>query len=162
MKKNNGFTLLEVILVLILISLSFSLVSPSLGRFTKGIELKGSAQKIAGILRSCRTEAVQKGQIYQILFNLETHEINVRTLQGRREGGTHPTWIEKTKYSLPPGIKMQDVGLAPLPYPTDSPAIEFYPTGNSNGGQITLENQLRQGYRIKVHFLTGIIEVERL
>jgi hypothetical protein len=39
--------------------------------------------------------------------------------------------------------------------------IEFYPNGGSNGGAILLDSQDRMGYKIKVHLLTGMVEVER-
>ena len=40
--------------------------------------------------------------------------------------------------------------------------IEFYSNGGSNGGTILLESEGQKGYKIKVHFLTGMVEVEKV
>lgn len=143
-------------------SLAIYLVLPSLARFAKGIELKAVAQKIAGILRYYRTEAMQKGQIYQVLLDLQKRELIVRAmpLDDQEEGALK--WIEKNKYRIPGSINLraEEIGLSA--YPTDLPAIEFYPTGNSNGGHLLLEDQGQKIYRIKISFLTGIIAVEKI
>jgi prepilin-type N-terminal cleavage/methylation domain-containing protein len=46
--KNRGFSLIELLVVLILLSFSLALVAPSLSRFSRTVELKGAAQKISG------------------------------------------------------------------------------------------------------------------
>ena len=69
--KGRGFSLIELMVVLILISLSIALVTPSFSRLSRGIELKGAAKKVSAILRYCRSEAVNKGQTYQALYDPE-------------------------------------------------------------------------------------------
>jgi len=44
-------------------------------------------------------------------------------------------------------------------WPSDLPTIEFYPNGGSNGGTILLETEGEKGYRIRVHFLTGMVVI---
>ncbi len=46
--KNRGFSLIELMIVLVLVSLSIALVAPSFSRFSKRVELKTTAQKISG------------------------------------------------------------------------------------------------------------------
>lgn len=83
--RKNGYSLLELIIVLILISLSAALVTPSLSRFSKTIELKAAAKKVSGILRYCRSEAVNKGLIYQVIFNPELREVKVQSIELNEE-----------------------------------------------------------------------------
>jgi hypothetical protein len=64
------------------------------------------------------------------------------------------------KYSLPDGIHIKEVKVDPLQYISDIPTLEFYPNGGSNGGTILVESLDNKGYRIKVHFLTGIVVIE--
>lgn len=144
--RNKGFSLIELVIVLIVISLSISLVAPSLSRFLKTVELKGAAKKVSGILRYCRSEAVNKGQAYQVLFDSNVREVKVQSMESTEKKGKDRI---KT-YFLPDGIQMKGVNL-----------IEFYPNGGSNGGAILLDSQSHTGYRIKVHFLTGMVDVER-
>ncbi len=162
--RQRGYSLVELIVVLVLIGLSVSLVTPSLSRILKTTELKGASQKISGILRYCRSEAVNKGQVYQIFLDADLREVRVQRM------GSSETKEESEKkeekpfnktYPLPSGINMKDVKLASPLYPSDFPTIEFYPNGGSNGGSFFLNSEERGGYKINVHFLTGMVSIEK-
>jgi len=162
--RKNGYSLLELIIVLILISLSTALVTPSLSRFSKTIELKASAKKVSGILRYCRSEAINKGLVYQVIFNPELREVMVQSIdlnEEKKEGDKKEELSGKT-YSLPQGIEMKEVNLTSPQYPSDLPTVEFYPNGGSNGGSFLLNSQEQKGYKIKVDFLTGVVKVEKM
>jgi prepilin-type N-terminal cleavage/methylation domain-containing protein len=161
--RKNGYSLLELIIVLILISLSTALVTPSLSRFSRTIELKAAAKKVSGILRYCRSEAINKGLIYQVIFNPELREVKVQSIdldEEKKEGDKKE--VSKKTYSLPQGIEMKEVNLTSPQYPSDLPTVEFYPNGGSNGGSFLLNSQEQKGYEIKVDFLTGVVKVEKM
>jgi general secretion pathway protein H len=145
--RTKGFSLIEMLIVLILISLSISLVAPSFSRLSKTIELKGVTQKVSGILRYCRSEAVNKGKDYQVLFDSDMGEVKVQPVVSEEEEKKEPI----QSYPLPKGIHLR--GGHP---------IEFYSNGSSNGGTILLESEGHKGYKITVHFLTGMVEVEKV
>ncbi len=159
--KNKGFTLLELALVLILLSLAVYLVVPSLGRLAQAIELKGTAQKVAGFLRYYRMVTMQKGQVHQILIDEQQKKIIVRALASAGKEGTEFTWVDKLEYQIPAGLNLKEE-TGPSEYGSELPAIEFYPTGQANGGQILLADPSWKGYRIKINFLTGMVEVEKV
>jgi len=162
--KERGFSLIELMVVIILIGLSISLVAPSLSRFSKTVELKGTAKKISGILRYCRSEAVNRGQVYQVLFDPNLREVRVQWMESGGEKGKDEKKEEKNGkkiYFLPDGVRMKGIQIAPSQYPSETPLIEFYPNGGSNGGTILLETQGGQQYKIKVSFLTGMVELEK-
>jgi general secretion pathway protein H len=151
--KNRGFSLLETIAVLVLLSLSIALLAPSLSRFSKAVELKAAVKKISAILRYCRSEAVNRGQVYQISFDKDLREVRVKSIDSANSS-------PKT-YVFPEGINLKEVDVESPEYDSDFPAIEFYPGGGSNGGTIVLDSQGGAGYKIKVHFLTGSVEIEK-
>jgi general secretion pathway protein H len=161
--RSRGFSLIELIVVLVVIGLSASLVVPSLSRFSKTVELKGAARKISAILRYCRSEAVNKGQTYQIIFDSDLREVRVQKTESseekeddmRKEGKA-----VRQMYHLPGGINVKEVDIASPQHSSDYPTIEFYPNGGSNGGSFLLNSAERRGYRIKVHFLTGMVKIE--
>ena len=64
-------------------------------------------------------------------------------------------------YLLPSGIQIKEVDIPSPQYPSDFPTIEFYPNGGSNGGSILLNDENKKGYKVDVHFLTGLVKVER-
>jgi general secretion pathway protein H len=161
--KKKGFSLIELIVVLLIISLSISLVTPSLSRFSRTIELKAAAKKVSGILRYYRSEAVNKGQVYQVLFDSDLREVRVQSMElteekagAEKKEGESPQKI----YFLPEGVHIKEIKVESPQYSSDLPTIEFYPNGGSNGGTIFLDSEDRKGYRIKIHFLTGMVEVE--
>jgi prepilin-type N-terminal cleavage/methylation domain-containing protein len=161
--RRNGYSLLELIVVLILISLSAALVTPSLSRFSRTIELKAAAKKVSGILRYCRSEAINKGMVYQVIFNPELREVKVQSIdldEEKKEGDKKE--VSKKTYSFPEGIEMKEVNLISPQYPSDLPTVEFYPNGGSNGGSFLLNSKELKGYKIKVDFLTGVVKIERV
>ncbi len=156
---------MELVIVLVLIGLSAALAAPSLSKIAKRIELRAAAQTISGILRYYRSEAVHKGKVQQILFDTDRREVRVQVVATDPEKGEKETEEKKgpaKKYALPGGIQMKEIKIPSPQYPSDVPTIEFYPNGGSNGGSILLDSQDRKGFRIRVHFLTGMVVIEAI
>jgi type II secretion system protein H len=158
--KDRGFSFIELIVVLVLISLSVALVAPSLSRFSKAVELKAAAKKIVAILRYYRSEAVNQGKVYQVLFDSDLREVKVQPMESVEEEKKEEKAPRKT-YVLPTGVQIKEVKVESPQYPTDFPTIEFYPNGGSNGGAILLDTREDKGFKIKVHFLTGSVAMEK-
>ena len=165
--KDKGFSLMEVIIVLTIIVLSISLVASSMSNLSRTIELKAAAKKVSGILRYYRSEAINKGSVYQVLFDSESRAVKVQSVSlmepvdekeaDEKKGGE----AAKTLYGLPEGVQMKELDFPSPEYPCDLPAVEFYPNGGSNGGSVLLNSPDRKGYRIKVDFLTGMVGIEQ-
>lgn len=172
--KNKGFSLIEVMVVLILISLSMFLATPLLSGLSKTVELKGAVKRVSAILRYCRSEAVNRGMVYQVLFDPDLRQVHVQSIKEKEEDeGPKDGAKDETKdgaknepkqktYTLPKGVDIKEVKANSPEYPSDYSVIEFYPNGGSNGGTIRLECPDRKAYLIKVNFLTGIVEIERV
>jgi prepilin-type N-terminal cleavage/methylation domain-containing protein len=165
--KNKGFSLMEVIIVLTILVLSISLVTSSLSNLLRTIELKAATKKVSGILRYYRSEAINKGSVYQVLFDSESRAVKVQSIslaepadetEADEKKGRETA---KTLYGLPEGVQMGELDFPSPEYPCDLPAVEFYPNGGSNGGSVLFNSPERKGYRIKVHFLTGMVEIEQ-
>ncbi len=158
---------MEVIIVLTILVLSASLVTSSMTNLSKTIELKAAAKKVSGILRYYRSEAINKGLVYQVLFDSESKAVKVQSVSlaetaeekeaNEKKGGEGA----KTLYGLPEGVRMKELDFPDPEYPCDLPAVEFYPNGGSNGGSVLLDRQGRKGYRIKIHFITGAVAIEQ-
>ena len=163
--KNKGFSLVEMIVVLVLIGVSISLLAPSLSRFSKGIELKATVKKISAILRYCRSEAINKGRVYQVFFDSESREVKVQPMAPSEEKEGEAKNADKgfpKIYSVPAGVNLKEVKTESPESSSDLPTIEFYPNGSSNGGTILLDMEDHHGYKITVNFITGIVAVEKV
>ena len=165
--KDKGFSLMEVIIALTIIVLSISLVASSFSNLSRTIELKAAAKKVSGILRYYRSEAINKGSVYQVLFDPEARVVKVQSVSltepaeemeaDQKKGGEGV----KTLYGLPEGVQMKELDFPSPEYPCDLPAVEFYPNGGSNGGSVLINSPERKGYRIKVDFVTGMVGIEQ-
>ena len=163
---------MELVIVLTILVLSVSLVTSSMSNLSRTIELKAAAKKVSGILRYYRSEAINKGLVYQVLFDSESRAVKVQSVsltesadeKWADEKGADEKKGEKgakTLYGLPEGIRMKELDFSSPEYPCDLPAVEFYPNGGSNGGSVLLNSPERKGYRIKIDFLTGAVGVEK-
>ena len=166
--KDKGFSLMEVIIVLTILVLSISLVTSSLSNLSRTIELKAAAKKVSGILRYYRSEAINKGLVYQVLFDSELRAVKVQSISltepadEKEADGKKGGEGARTLYGLPEGVRMKELDFPSPEYPCDLPAVEFYPNGGSNGGSVLINSPERKGYRIKVDFLTGMVGIEKV
>ena len=102
-----------------------------------------------------------------MLFDSESRAVKVQSVsimvpafekeEDEKKEGEGP----KTLYGLPNGVQMKELDFPSPEYPCDLPAVEFYPNGGSNGGSVIINSPERKGYKIKVDFLTGMVEVEK-
>ncbi|MCZ6676728.1 MAG: prepilin-type N-terminal cleavage/methylation domain-containing protein [Candidatus Poribacteria bacterium] len=66
-----GFTLIEIMLVLTLISILYSMATPSLRGFAASTRLKSSARAIRDMLNFARDMAITERTAYLVVFNLD-------------------------------------------------------------------------------------------
>jgi prepilin-type N-terminal cleavage/methylation domain-containing protein len=161
--KNRGFTLIELVVVLILIGVSAALLVPGFTRISKSVELRATAKKVSGLLRYYRNEAVQRGKVYQVLFDFNLREIRVQSVEIMKSGEQNEETEEmrlQQRFPMPADIQVREMKIPGSLYVSEYPVIEFYPNGGSNGGSFILDLQSSRGYWIRVHFLTGIVDVK--
>lgn len=142
----GGFTLVEVIVVLVIISLMLALVGTSISRNISGAEMRTAASKMAAALRYTRTQAILKKEEKVLLVDTENLSY---------------TAADREPQELPEGMKVElNTARSELTSETVG-GIRFYPDGGSTGGNVRLEANGRI-YKINVAWLTGEASVERL
>lgn len=145
-RTTKGFTLVEVIVVLVIISLALALVGTSISRNISGAEMRTAARKVAASLRYTRTKAILSKS--QQVFIVDT------------EAQTYLA-PERPEEQLPEGMKVElNTARSELTSETAG-GIRFYPDGGSTGGNVRLEANGRI-YKVNVAWLTGEASVERL
>lgn len=179
-----GFTLIELILVLVIMGLLTALVTPAITSLT-GLKLKAAARKVAAGLRYARSQAVATGSDYQVVFNLEKGEMTIEPLEEEEEtyynredveqeeyGGKVkeetieeedvPKKVKKKTYMLPEEVTLAKVIVEGEEITEDDEVetwIDFYSNGSCSGGEIFLADERERTYRIALNFLTGIVEI---
>ncbi len=110
--SKRGFTLLELIVVLVIISLISALVGPRFTGTLTNMNLKTAAKKVAAALRYARSQAASEQITYVSVFDFEKKSLTVGAYQQPSEdiqlsdSENIIEQIDKPKsYQLPDGIK---------------------------------------------------------
>lgn len=152
----GGFTLLELLLVLMIATLVISLAPPLTRTLLPGLELESSTRQVASHLRLTRAVAIAEGQ--DALWMLDSAENHYQIETASQVDSTAHTKARRPRWhgSIPTGIKM---GLMTAKREQRSPSvggIRFYPDGSSSGGRVLLQGD-RKGFQVGVDWLSGRI-----
>ena len=143
-KPNSGFTLIEILIVLVLAVLIMSVVVPRFSSGSAVIQFRSATKEIASGLRYIRMQAVTENQETEFIFNLDE---NYYQISGR-----------KKKYRIPDDIAVTVYFADSLDSHDQQGIIRFFPDGSSTGGRITLEIEQQKRF-IDINWLTGQVEI---
>jgi general secretion pathway protein H len=142
--KQRGFTLLEVIVVLVLAGIIYSLMLALPSRGTSVADLKASARVLASGLRQAQSTAMVTRRDAVLSLDLDTREF---LMPGDREPRKLPDGIDLKLYTAQSEVASASRG-----------AIRFYPDGSSTGGRITVSSGERK-FLVDVDWLTGRVSI---
>jgi general secretion pathway protein H len=140
----RGFTLLELIVVLFIVVLGFSVVGINLSSGNDSTELKVAARDIVSALRYARGQALIYHQETTVTLDLAE---NTYTVSGQDK-----------VYPIPKAIDVTVV-TAQSDLTEGSASIRFFADGSSTGGRINLELG-KAAWQIDINWLTGQIELD--
>lgn len=143
-KSIRGFTLLELLIVLLISVLGFAVVGSNISSGNQSTRLQAAARDIASALRYAHGQALMSRQPVSVTVNLDDNSYSIDS-----RGKT---------YRLDSQIAIS-VTVAEDEFTEGQAAgIRFFGDGSSTGGRITLEwgKQLR---RIDVNWITGAVEI---
>lgn len=140
----HGFTLLEILIVLVIGVLLVALVPPLLSGMSGATELRGAARQLAAGLRNARNEAVTRQQEAVLTLDLER----------RRFGVTG----DPREIALPESVALKLYTAQSELLDSATGGIRFFPDGSSTGGAITVSGP-KLAYRVNVDWLTGTVAI---
>ncbi|HOP35692.1 MAG TPA: GspH/FimT family pseudopilin [Syntrophales bacterium] len=166
-KGPAGFTLLELLIVLTLIGLSFLLVVPRVSDSLANLELTSAVKKAAGSLRYARNQATAKKATWvvqvdfeknrMVLFPEEERREDDILAEGERDDGKRS---ERREYVLPSGVRWKRVHQGEESWEDGTVEILFLPTGGCSGGTLEMVNDRERAYGINIDFITGTVRIE--
>ncbi len=150
--KNSGFTLLELIIVLIIIGLAASVTFISIGIAHKKAVIREAAKRYYLSLRQARVLAATKKMETAVVLSEEGNSYQiVRVLKKQSsEGEEEESFVLIKRVNLPQGVTIQ------------GDIIYFYPLGGSSGGRVIIEDTQERAYGIRVNDITGKIKLKRI
>lgn len=151
--KSRGFTLLELLVVLVIASLAISLVGPAFQRLLPGLTLETESRKLMALLRHARSQAILSGSAVAISQDAESGGL---LLSYREQPYVLP---ERFSLTLEAGPGQGDSeGEAGLDLVVGVAQILFYPRGDSTGGSLSLALDDGRSEAVSVDWLSGRVQ----
>jgi general secretion pathway protein H len=140
----RGFTLFEMLAVILLIGIAAAAVSVSVSQGLASARVGAASGELSAALRATRAQAIVKGQE-------QTFDVDTRSRSYRSSAGQQAT--------LPPGMQLGITSAGEDQVNAGTGRIRFFPDGSSTGGHVTLQRGQRR-WQVDVSWLTGAVSVE--
>lgn len=142
--RESGFTMLELILVLVLGAGILAVVMGLAPKGASSADLKASARALASGLRQAQSTAMATRRDTTLTVDMESREFN---FTGSHRAHVLPTGIDLKLLTAQTEVESERKG-----------AIRFYPDGSSTGGRITVAAGERH-YFVDIDWLTGRVAI---
>ena len=148
--KSKGFSLVELMFVILIFGLVMAASIPSFGRFLQTWKLHGEVDRLAATLRTARSVAVMRN--ISAVFQFDTDAGTYFYFEDDDGDSVRDSAeYRSATFTLPPGISFESETLG-------GTTITFGPRGNTmQSGSITLENGLERTRQITIFGGTGNI-----
>jgi general secretion pathway protein H len=146
LRAERGFTLLELVLVLLIAGIGLAVVVPSLGRQVGAWRVQQIARQLRATMEYARVQAIRSGEERVLIVDREN---NAYWLVGEPAVRVSP----QEGRLLPRGRWMDEEGQV---------GFYFYPDGVTSGGEVAVERVRglsRLGYRVRLDPLLGTASV---
>ena len=141
---SQGFSLLELLVVLMLFGLTSLLVLPAMDKKMKQLEVRKSALKLAAVARNLRSKAVFEGSLQRLILDPYSNSYQVS---------------EGPMVRLASGVRISAIA-GGAPWGEGMTQFHFFPNGRILGGEIGVSGQEgRASYITRFNPLSGRIAV---
>ena len=158
----GGFTLIELSMVLVILSLAIAITVPRLEDIGE-VRARGAMRRMQGLVRYLFNESVFRKQAFLLHFDINKNEYWVET--PKINGSTvenvvaSDTFIDK-RTSMPPGVKIIDIQSPRLGKRSDGEAvIEFFPHGYVEPATIHIEDLHKKRFTLFINPITGDLKI---
>lgn len=167
-RGKRGFTLLELLVVLVIISILSAFVVPRLFGSLGNTNLNTASKRIAAAMRYARSQAVSESTPVLVVFHLDQGQMTMKSgssplpagLDGLETHEEGPSQQKSGIYILPEGVVFERAERGQREWDNGLFAVTFFPNGTCSGGSIVLGNKRGSRNRIELGLVTGVVRVE--
>jgi general secretion pathway protein H len=142
--RAKGFTLIELMAVIMLLAIVLTLVSVSFSKSLQSARIRGASRDLVAALRYTRGQAIVKGKQEVMTLSLDDNTY---------------TAPNKNAVKLPKDMSLTLTTAETEQTGANTGGIRFFPDGSSTGGHISVFQGQRE-WRVNVAWLTGDISLD--
>jgi type IV fimbrial biogenesis protein FimT len=147
--NNEGVTLIELVVVLVIIAITASLMVPNIGAWLPIYRLRSATRDIVSTMRTAQMKAVSINSRYRVNFDVlgNGYFVQYQTTSG--------LWVnDGTTQNLPPGITLKEADFR------GAPQAVFNSNSTSSAGSVTLQNTKGSTKKISLTSATGRVNID--
>ncbi len=143
-RSPSGFTLVELLVVLLILSLLLVAAPIAFDRALPGLQVRSDAREVARILRQARGRAITEYRETTVTIDVSEKYFQLDDNEPRI------SFSERSKITLE-AASIEQIN-------PDAARIRFFPSGASTGGRVTLDHR-GKSTRIEVDWLYGRVRI---
>ena len=149
--RDWGFTLLELVIVVVVMAMVLGVSYPSLSGGSAAIKLRSTGRDILNTFRYAREKAVTEQTGMRVTVDREKQELTLSDDLG--EG--------RRRYVLPAEVKIQRMALGGTEIKEGPLVVRFLPNGSAENAEVLLQSRTGYYLRIITDPITGGARVEQ-
>ena len=170
MHRRAGFTLVEMLVVIVILGLTISIASGNYQRVLPRAQLNTTVRTLSNVLQSTRSEAITRNNEFRIIYDLDANRYWVETpykkegglamarIPGEEEPDDTSERVIANLTKLENGVEFAHVRIDDETYDDGQCYVRYDPLGSSSAHTISLYHApTERYYTIEVLALTGLI-----
>jgi len=147
-----GFTLLELVVVLVIIAALAGLSGPSLQNFHESVQYREAVRLFTSAIKNGRLDARAQGEAIDLIVDTENNRFLLTRDASDVDVANYQSLAEELQIAVTYAAEVSPGG--------NLAAIRFYPAGGSSGGEIVVQRPSGAGTRLTVDWLLGHVSQE--
>lgn len=148
--RDQGFTLLELLIVVLVITLVMALSYPSLSRGSAALHLRSAGRDTLNLFRYAREKAVTEQTGMRVVVDAEKRQFLLTNELGDGD----------RTYSLPDDVRIEKMTFSGKEVTDGRMALRFLPNGSAEKGEVLLISSNGGGLRVITDPVTGGARIE--
>jgi general secretion pathway protein H len=147
-----GFTLLELVVVLVIIAALAGLSGPSLQNLHESVQYREAVRLFTSAIKNGRLDARAQGEAIDLIVDTENNRFLLTRDASDVDVANYQSLAEELQIAVTYAAEVSPGG--------NLAAIRFYPAGGSSGGEIVVQRPSGAGTRLTVDWLLGHVSQE--
>ena len=156
----DGFTLLEILIVISILGVLVTLTGLKLDGVTSSARLRSSARRVGSTIQYMQSQSIVQGRYYYIQYDLEENRYRIVIAPEYAREGMDLEGLVKQQYWRPllEGVEFEDITFDDgVVVEEDLIDVPFTPTGMKWGFLLHLINENGRRFTVEANALTGLV-----